>query len=118
MPVSLWTALKVIPWKDVVDAAPAVVAAAKALRKGRPEAAAAPSAGTSLEPQVSQVLREQSDRIAALEATLGELAEHHVRLITAIDVLRTRTRWLMAGVGIALGMALLLAYRLGQTLNM
>ena len=117
MPVSLWTALKVIPWKDVVDAAPAVVAAAKALRKGKPEAQPEPSAETGVEPHIQRALHDQAARIATLESTLGELAEHHVRLIAAIDVLRTRTRWLMVGVGITLAIALLLAYRLGQTLG-
>ncbi|MEY2994471.1 MAG: hypothetical protein RL357_1406 [Pseudomonadota bacterium] len=117
MPVSLWTALKVIPWKDVVDAAPAVVAAAKALRKNKPEPPPDTTATASIEPRLQQMLLEQSERITALESTLGELAEHHVRLITAIDVLRTRTRWLMVGVCVTLAIALLLAYRLGQTLS-
>lgn len=116
MPVSLWTALKVIPWKDVVDAAPAVVAAAKALRKGKPETTPAAQPPDIAEPHVEKILHDQAARIAALESTLGELAEHHVRLITAIDVLRTRTRWLMVGVGVSLVITLLLTYRLGQTL--
>jgi len=114
MPVSLWTALKIIPWKDVVDAAPAVVAAAKALRKPKPDGASEATTHEAVAPEVKHLLVEQSERISALESTVGELAEHHVRLISAIDVLRVRTRWLMAGLAVSLAVVLLLAYRLGQ----
>ena len=114
------TALKIIPWKDVMEAAPAVVAAAKSLRKTKPPANDVPpstsATATDTEAALAQLrdqLNDQVTRIDALQATVADLAEQNLRLIAAVDVLRRRTRWLLAGTGLALALALLVAYRLG-----
>ena len=113
------TALKIIPWKDVMEAAPAVVAAAKSLRKTKPvndvppsTPAAVPDTDAALT-QLRAQLNDQVTRIDALQTTVADLAEQNLRLIAAVDVLRRRTRWLLAGTALALALALLVAYRLG-----
>lgn len=83
MAVSWITALKVIPWGDVVENAPAVLRAAKKLWS-RNEA-------SSLQQEVAQ-LREQAESAARL---ISSLAEQNARLIEAVDLLRLRTRVLL-----------------------
>jgi capsid protein len=111
-------ALKIIPWKDVVEAAPAVVAAAKSLRKTKvsKDAPSAPQTPPQ-DPdaavlQLSQQLSDHAARIDALQAMVADLAEHNLRLIDAVDVLRRRTRWLLAGTALALAVALAVGYHL------
>ena len=110
------TALKVIPWKDVVEAAPAVLAAAKGLRKDKAASPAPPpppasaSADDTLQ-RLQQQLADQEQRLQALQQTVSELAEQNLRLVGAVDVLRTRSRWLMAGCAVALALALVLGWR-------
>jgi hypothetical protein len=92
MAVSWITALKIIPWADVVQNAPAVLRAAKTLWStvGRP-AAAAPDPLTSLLQEISQ-LKEQANTAANL---ISSLAEQNARLVEAVDILRVRTRLLI-----------------------
>jgi capsid protein len=114
-------ALKIIPWKDVVEAAPAVVAAAKSLRKPKatkesaaPAEASAPAAHDpdAALAQLRRQLNEHAARIDALQSTLADLAEHNLRLVAAVDLLRRRTRWLLAGTTLALALAFAAAYQL------
>ena len=109
------TALKIIPWKDVVEAAPAVLAAAKGLRKDKtppaPQAPATPLSADEATQRLQQQLADQEQRLQALQTTVSELAEHNLRLVATVDVLRTRSRWLMAGCTVALVLALVLGWR-------
>jgi hypothetical protein len=96
------TAFKVIPWRDVIAAAPIVADGAKKLwtaaRKKSPE----PVADTAtlepadrmrmLETQVAELKREQT----ASAELIQSLADQNVRLVKAVDVLRFRTWILMA----------------------
>ena len=109
------TALKVIPWKDVVEAAPAVLAAAKGLRKDKtppsPPPATSPLTADEATRRLQQQLADQEQRLQALQTTVSELAEQNLRLVAAVDVLRMRSRWLMAGCALALLLTLLLGWR-------
>ncbi|HKU46518.1 MAG TPA: hypothetical protein VJQ58_06515 [Burkholderiales bacterium] len=90
------TALKMIPWDDVVANAPAVLRGAKKLwgKAGRSEPT--PDRVGALEQEVAQ-LREQADTAAGV---ISSLAEQNARLVEAVDLLRVRTRILMAACGV------------------
>ncbi|HEY0819668.1 MAG TPA: hypothetical protein VGD46_12870 [Rhizobacter sp.] len=96
------TALKVIPWGDVIEATPGIVKSARKIftrSQQAEETATAPAAHTG----------EPSARIAQLEASLAEiaeqqkasaqlietLAEQNARIVEAIETLRVRTRLLI-----------------------
>lgn len=95
------TAFKVIPWADVIAAAPTVARGAKKLwtavreRGAETEPAPAPDSPEgrlqALETQVQDLRRE----IAASSELINSLAEHNERLIEAIGILRIRTRALL-----------------------
>jgi len=88
--MSWLTALKLIPWRDVVENAPAVLRTARKLWDKQP-------AGPSLEQEVA-ALREEARRAAAV---IESLAEQNTRLVQAVEILRVRTRLLMYGLGVA-----------------
>jgi hypothetical protein len=90
------TALKLIPWDDVVANAPAVLRGAKKLWGKAGHAGQAPDRVGALEQEVAQ-LREQADTAAAV---IASLAEQNARLVEAVDLLRVRTRILMAACGL------------------
>ncbi len=112
--MALWlTALKVIPWGDVVAAAPTVARSARELWRGvrgpgdAPVDAASPPAQlrddalgpialrvASLE-EHQRVLREEA---AASAGIVASLAEQNQRLVEAIAILRARTRLLIVAV--------------------
>jgi hypothetical protein len=79
MAISWLTALKVIPWGDVIAHAPKVLNAARQLLDRKPA-----------EPPPSK--DEVQERIAK---TLADLAEQNARLVNAVELLRLRTRILM-----------------------
>lgn len=79
MAIAWLTALKVIPWGDVIQHAPKVLNAARQLLDRKP---AEPP------PNKDEVL----ERIAK---TLADLAEQNTRLVNAVEMLRLRTRILM-----------------------
>jgi hypothetical protein len=92
------TAFKVIPWADLIAAAPTVVKGAQklwaAVRKqdAPPVAGQAPEAGQrALEAQVEELRKE----LAAASELVTRLAEQNGRLVEAVDVLRVRTRLLL-----------------------
>lgn len=99
------SALKIIPWKEVVDAAPALVAAAKGLRKDKN--APAPSSTTVSTPdeiaaRLQAQLNDQEQRLQAIQTTVAELTDSHLRLLAALHALRRRMRWLLLGLIAAL----------------
>ena len=98
---SLITALKVVPWGDVIAAAPAIVKGARKVFT-RTEAEAQPPApppGTPLDERLrlleARVL-EMADREQAQAKVLEALAEQNAAVVSAIGVLRARARWLVA----------------------
>ncbi|WP_284307331.1 hypothetical protein [Hydrogenophaga electricum] len=104
------TALKVIPWGDVIEHAPKVLAAARQLvdRQNKRPAPSAADAATPIpvapEPDVLQrevaALQQDVQRLQQtqdqLTRTVADLAEQNTRLVGAVDVLRRRTRLLLA----------------------
>jgi hypothetical protein len=116
-------ALKVIPWGDVIEHAPKVLSAARKLLE-RQRASKAPStAGESVFQMPSagppslellhqrlvaaqQQIDSQAQAQDQLAQTLAELAEQNARLVSAVELLRLRTRLLLWGfVLLALGLA-------------
>lgn len=113
------TALKVIPWGDVIEHAPKVLNAARQLldrqrQRGRGAEPAAPAtvpveAVGSVDLQALQSLqhqlaaaRDDLERLRqtqeALTQTVADLAEQNSRLVAAVELLRRRTRLLMGAV--------------------
>lgn len=90
MAIAWLTALKVIPWGDVIEHAPKVLSAARKLLDRTPAA---------LPPSKDEV----QERMAK---TLTDLAEQNTRLVNAVEVLRVRTRILMVAT-VLLGLAVL-----------
>lgn len=119
--VNPWlTALKVIPWRDVIEHAPKVLKGARELlerqrQRRRPSAPAAaapadlvitpvPAADPALH-ALQQRLDSTQDELARLQQvqeqmaqTLAELAEQNTRLVATVELLRLRSRMLMAAV--------------------
>lgn len=117
MPIPWLTALKVIPWGDVIEHAPKVLKGARDLlnqqRQRRREAAPAPDAAVIEAPSPTPPeLRELQQQLATaredltrlqqtqdqITQTVAELAEQNTRLVAAVELLRTRTRLLMGAV--------------------
>jgi hypothetical protein len=108
-----WTALKLVPWGDVIEATPQIVQAAKKLM-GKTRAAAEPASGaladaalgtaaTPLEAQVQalaqrvvQLEQEQRDSAALIES----LAEQNAVVVRAVEALRKRSQRLTVAVGV------------------
>jgi len=103
MAIGWMSALKIIPWGDVIDAAPGIVKGARKIFRRSEEAAAqagvtVADAGEDLAPRIAQLdvslarLAEQQQATAQL---MESLAEQNAQVVRAIDVLRVRTRLLM-----------------------
>lgn len=124
MAIPWLTALKVIPWGDVIEHAPSVLKAARKLMDRQPpqspDQAGAPATQTSVSavPSLGELknaliaAQGQIDRQAQtqreLTETLAELAEQNTRLVSAVEVLRLRTRLLLWGsVALVLWLAVL-----------
>lgn len=107
-------ALKVIPWGDVIEHAPKVLNAARKLmdrQRTEPAPAVTTSATSDLVSDAQPSLGELKNRLIAaqvqldrhaqtqaqLTQTLAELAEQNARLVSAVEVLRLRTRLLLWG---------------------
>ncbi len=124
MAIPWLTALKVIPWSDVIEHAPTVLKAARKLMdrqlstdpSGTPSTStpvsAVPSLGelknalTAAQGQIDRQARAQRE----LSETLAELAEQNARLVSAVEVLRLRTRLLMCACAALLGWLLVLTW--------
>lgn len=117
-------ALKVIPWGDVIEHAPKVLNAARKLmdRQKAPESPTltakpldlAPDAQPSLGElrnrliEARQLIDQQAEVQLQMTQTLGELAEQNARLVAAVELLRVRTRVLMAVIAaLAIGVVVL-----------
>ena len=124
MAIPWLTALKVIPWGDVIEHAPSVLKAARKLMDRQPSPPQDPAGNSATPRPVSAVpslgelknaliaAQGQIDRQAQtqreLTETLAELAEQNARLVSAVEALRLRTRLLVwGGAAMLLGLAVL-----------
>ena len=105
-------AFKVIPWAELIVAAPAVVKGAQKLwatvrKQEAPELAGQdPVAGQrALEAQISELRRE----LTAASELVAHLAEQNSRLVSAVEILRMRTRVLFLVTVMVAGALILLA---------
>ncbi|MGI9217410.1 MAG: hypothetical protein ACR2JA_10500 [Hydrogenophaga sp.] len=112
------TALKVIPWGDVIEHAPKVLKGARdLLDRQRRGAAVTPPPDPrdhviQMPGPTDPALRDLQQRLAAarediqrlqqtqdqITQTVAELAEQNTRLVAAVELLRKRTRLLMGAV--------------------
>ncbi len=115
MAIPWLAALKVIPWGDVIEHAPKVLSAARKLmdrQRAEPPPPVTPAAdrvGDS-PPSLGELrarltaaqdqLDQQAQTQAQLAQTLAELAEQNARLVSAVEVLRVRSRLLLWGVAL------------------
>ncbi len=111
MAIPWLVALKVIPWGDVIEHAPKVLNAARKLMERQKTAPAAGSPvpdalETGSEPpslgelrnrlvEARQMLDQQAALQQQMAQTLAELAEQNALLVSAVALLRVRTRLLM-----------------------
>ena len=126
MPVPWMLALKVIPWGDVIEHAPAVLKAARKLMD-RQNTEPVPESGASADlvaqplPTLGELKNRlisaqvQIDRHAQMQAqlteTLAALAEQNAQLVSAVELLRLRTRLLLWGVAALVVAVVGLAWR-------
>ena len=100
------SALKLIPWSDVVQATPTVVRGAKDLwaraRKSKAGAVSVDTAGVpdavkvgSLEHLAGRMVELETEQLEA-SALISTLAEQNAQLVAALDTLRTRMKMLFA----------------------
>lgn len=131
MAIGWWTALKVIPWGQVIEHAPVVLKGARRLmERQHGETTTAPpvppgdmpvtgSGGTEAQfAALDAALADTQARLAALaeqqrqgDELLAELAEQNARLVAAVDVLRLRSRLLIAAVAVLAAGGAALAWR-------
>ncbi len=116
MPINWIAAFKIIPWTDVIAAAPTVARTARDLWRGMSKAKPADTGpspenaggGTSTPEEELRALRaELTDtraQLLSMSEVLRALAEQDEQLIAAIEVLRVRTR-VLAFVSVALVVA-------------
>ncbi len=103
MAIGWLTALKVIPWGDVIEATPGIVKSARkifARSQQAEDAAQAPAGAASGDPaariaQLEASLAELAEQQKASAQLIETLAEQNARVVDAIDRLRVRTRLLM-----------------------
>lgn len=120
MALSWMSALKVIPWSDVIDAAPGLVKGARKIftrsqQTEVPAASAEPGSGVDLSDRVSQLeasLAQIAEQQGATARLVESLAEQNARIVEAVDILRVRTRLLMGACAV-LAMALVAAVAWG-----
>ena len=112
MAIPWLAALKIVPWGDVIEHAPNVLKAARRLmdrQKAEPELStntAVDMAGQSV-PSLGELqnrliaaqvqMEGQAQKQAQLTETLAALAEQNAQLVSAVEVLRLRTRLLVWG---------------------
>jgi hypothetical protein len=117
--MSWMSALKLIPWVDVIEATPALVKGARRLlKRSRDEATELGEASAQTPPQtlpealarvqkleseLAQLSQDQADSAALLES----LAEQQARLVEMVQTLRSRQRLLTLALLLASGLAAL-----------
>ena len=113
MAVGWVTALKLVPWGDVLEATPQILQAAKKLlgstRQGTADAAAGTltRANDTTTPPVALQLQQLRERVARLEQEQQEsavliqsLAEQNAQVVQAVEVLRLRNQRLTAAIAL------------------
>jgi hypothetical protein len=106
MAIGWMTALKIIPWSNVLESAPHIVKAAKhlfsAVKADSDSFAAGPSASTAEDFSLSQRVRAMEAKIAELREEqkasaelIKSLAEQNAFVVEAIEVFRVRLRVLL-----------------------
>ena len=113
MAVGWVTALKLVPWGDVLEATPQILQSAKKLlgstRQGTADAAAGTlaGAGDAATPPVALQLQQLRERVARLEQEQQEsavliqsLAEQNAQVVQAVEVLRLRNQRLTAAIAL------------------
>ena len=115
------TALKILPWGDMIEYAPKLVNGAQKLwQRVKNEKAAtdaiiiehAPLADSDIARELQELKQQLQDAQAQqleLSNLVSELAAQNQRLVSAIDVLRTRSR-LLGIVSIALAMGVIYVF--------
>ena len=105
MAINWLTALKVLPWGDMIEYAPRVVSGAHKLwQRAKAEQAGedadaidgeavATDSGRELQELKEQLLELQTQQLE-MSNLVSELAEQNQRLVGAVSILRTRTRLL------------------------
>ena len=108
------TALKLVPWGDVIEATPQILAAAKKLlgasRGGGVGASGAPAAENapaSLSATPEAALRQLQERVDRLEQEqqasallIQSLAEQNAQVVQAVEALRQRSQRLVGAVAV------------------
>lgn len=110
MAISWISALKVIPWGDVIEAAPGLVKGARKVfsRTQAEPVAAQPSAGEPAESpsqsiaQLEAAVARMGEQQQAAAALLESLAEHNAKVVEAIEVLRLRSKLLIGACAVLL----------------
>lgn len=115
--MALWmTALKLVPWRDVMEATPQILQTAKKLMGKTRAGSNEPGAGTmasadALEQQapvsVAAQFQQLNERVAQLEqeqragaALIESLAEQNAVVIKAVEALRVRSQRLTVATGV------------------
>ncbi|EPD46546.1 MULTISPECIES: hypothetical protein [Delftia] len=132
MAISWITALKLVPWGDVIEATPQVVKAAKSLlrKKDAEQAVGEPPAAAAGEPlaaprsageQALLLIQAQEARITQLEQSqrqslelIEKLAEQNAQIVATVGALRTgaqRLAWACAILGACVAGLLIHAWR-------
>lgn len=117
MAIGWMSALRVIPWGDVIEATPGIVKGARKMfsrtqETTAPDAAPAASpAGTDWPARVAELearLVQMAEQQRASAQLVETLAEQNARIVEAVEILRVRTRLLIGACGVlALALAAL-----------
>lgn len=89
------SAFRVIPWAELLMAAPAIVSGARKLWATVRKKDAVLEAGQAPEAHLQAQIDELRTELAATSELVTTLAEHNSRLVVAVDILRARTRVLL-----------------------
>ena len=95
------TALKVIPWADVIEAAPGLAKSAKGFFKRTQDGVPPAAEGTAVPPARSgdgDSLAQATQRISALESRLAQTAERQQAAAALIDSLASQNARLVEAV--------------------
>ncbi|RYF06430.1 MAG: hypothetical protein EOO31_09905 [Comamonadaceae bacterium] len=103
MPVGWMTALKLVPWGDVIEATPQIMQAARKLLGStqKPATASAPlgAGGPPVDPvhALQQRVDQLGEEQRASAVLIQSLAEQNAQLVRAVDALRVRSQRLVLG---------------------
>lgn len=117
MAIGWMTALKVIPWGDVIEATPGIVKGARkifarAQQAEDPVAHPASAGAGDLPARVAQLeasLTQMAEQQKASAQLIETLAEQNARIIDAVEILRMRTRLLGGACGVLLALLIAVA---------